>query len=90
MSNIDAQLMNEDQSKEHYDLPNFQLLASYMSFELKGTVGLKNGLKIIYAFESRTSGKTRRVPWVGAVSLDSVNYLLFIGQQICRSNIPWC
>ena len=70
MSNIDAQLMNEDQSKEHYDLPNFQLLASYMSFELKGTVGLKNGLKIIYAFESRTSGKTRRVPWVGAVSLN--------------------
>ena len=41
-----------------------------MSFELGGTVGLKNGLRIIYAFESRTSGKTRRVPCVGPVSLN--------------------
>ena len=52
------------------DLPNFQLLGSYTSFELEGTVALKNGLRIIYALESRTSGYTRRVPWVGAVSLD--------------------
>ena len=38
------------------DLPNFQLLASYISFEFEGTVGLKNGLKMVYAFASRTSG----------------------------------
>jgi hypothetical protein len=62
-----------------HDLPNFQLLASYMSSELEDTVGLKNGLRIIYAFESRTSGKTRRVPWVGAVSLN-----LTMGQQSPR------
>ena len=61
----------ENMKEFFYDLPNFQLLASYMSFELVGTVGLKNGLRIIYAFESRTSGKTRRVPWVGAVSLNN-------------------
>jgi hypothetical protein len=73
-SNIDAhKLVNGEIQKIKvvlYDLPNFQLLASYMSFELEGTVGLKNGLRIIYAFESRTSGKTRRVPWVGPVSLN--------------------
>jgi hypothetical protein len=66
----------------YHDLPNFQLLASYMSFELEGTVGLKNGLRIIYAFESRTSGKTRRVPWVGAVSLNLIK-----GQQNTRTNV---
>ena len=57
----------------YHDLPNFQFLASYMSFESEGTVGLKNGLRIMYAFESRTSGKTRRVPWVGPVSLEGTN-----------------
>ena len=40
----------------YQDLPNFQLLASYISFEFEGTVGLKNGLKMVYAFASRTSG----------------------------------
>ena len=42
----------------YQDLPNCQLLASYISFELGGTVGLKNGLRIVYAFESKTSGNT--------------------------------
>lgn len=53
-----------------HDIPNFQLLPSYISCELEGTVGVKNGLKMIYAFERRMSGKTRRVPWVGPVSLN--------------------
>ena len=66
----------------YHNLLNFQLLASYMSFELEGTVGLKKGLRIIYAFESRTSGKTRRVPWVGAVSLN-----LTMGQQNPRTDV---
>ena len=46
----------------YHDLPNFQLLPSYISGELEGTVGVKNGLKMMYAFERRMSGKTRRVP----------------------------
>jgi hypothetical protein len=54
-----------------------------VSFKLEGTVGLKNGLRIIYAFESRTSGKTRRVPWVGTVSLN----LVTLGQQNPRTNV---
>ena len=40
----------------YQDLPNFQLLASYISFELEGTVGVKNGLRMEYAFVSKTSG----------------------------------
>ncbi len=31
--------------------------------------GVKNGRKMMYAFASKTSGKTCRVPWFGAVSL---------------------
>lgn len=39
---------------------------------------MKNGLRIRYALDRRTSGKTRRVPWVGAVSLrrERVSYIL--------------
>jgi hypothetical protein len=40
-----------------------------MSFELEGTFGVKKGLRMMYAFESRRSGNTQRVPSVGPVSL---------------------
>lgn len=66
-SEIQATIITE--SNRETNIPNFQFLGSRMSGESAGTVGRKNGRRIVYAFDNLTSGKTRRVPSVGAVSL---------------------
>lgn len=51
--------------------PYFQLLGSARS-ALAAELGLKKGLKIMYAFDSSTFGKTWSVPSPGAVSLSVI------------------
>jgi hypothetical protein len=48
-----------------------------MSLESRGTVGRKNGRRIVYAFDKCTSGNTFRVPCVGAISLSPISAFVF-------------
>lgn len=54
---------------QQLNLPYFQLLASDKS--AVSDTGLKKGRKMRYAFESKTLGKTWRVPPQGVISLSA-------------------
>lgn len=49
--------------------PNTQFTGSSISSDIRLSLWRKNGRRMRYAFERSTSGKTLRVPCVGAVSL---------------------
>jgi hypothetical protein len=57
--------------------PNTQFFGSSILLEPIGTVGRKNGRRIVYAFDKKTSGNTLRVPCVGAVSLEYISASAF-------------